>query len=46
MVVDIGIILKFMDLIGSYEVADAISSLYPKYYEYAENQVKNRILKR
>ena len=37
---------KFMDLIGSYEVADAISSLYPKYYEYAENQVKNRILKR
>lgn len=37
---------KFMDLIGSYEVSNVVSEIYPKYYGYAETQVKNRILKR
>lgn len=37
---------KFMDLIGSKNLALLVKAFYPKYYEYAELQVKERILKR
>ena len=37
---------KFMDLIGSKDVALMLKVFYPEYYEYANTQIKTRILKR
>lgn len=37
---------KFMDLLGSVGMELEVKRFYPKYYEYAEEQLKRRILER